>query len=338
MHKKILKNVLGKIKKYNFIILFSVAFLTMFAIVAVNEMSVNKISGKDSEKSEPQVAYENTGENNKSRQKTENDTKASEGDQTFAEGTIQNQQPGESVTQEAPSKNAQDVTTVNAQDGNSEQSQQAQPETTTAPDSDRKESAEFTTVDMSYLDGALFIGDSRTVTLASYANWSNTTFFVETGLTIWKVMDREIANVNGTTMSVRDALKTNKYDKIYIMLGVNELGTGTSDSFCKQYRSVIDEIRQLQPDAVIYIQSIMHVAQNKDDENSYINNAIINERNNKIKGIADNVHVIWIDDNEAFDAPGTGKLNSEYTSDGVHLKPKYIPVWQDFLLTHAVKK
>ena len=48
---------------------------------------------------------------------------------------------------------------------------------------------EFTQVDMSYLDGALFIGDSRTSTLAEYAGWDQTDFFVEYGLTIWDVMD-----------------------------------------------------------------------------------------------------------------------------------------------------
>lgn len=211
-------------------------------------------------------------------------------------------------------------------------------EETTEKPTESKSQGSFTTADASYLDGALFIGDSRTITLSAYSGWDNTTFFVETGLTIWTVMESEIANVGGTTMTVRDALGTQRYDKIYIMLGINELGRGTPDSFCEQYKIVLDEIHSLQPQAVIYLQSIMHVTQGKDDENYYINNMEINARNEKLQTLADNVNVFWLDENEVFDAPGTGKLNPEYTSDGVHLKPMCIDIWQDFLLNHVIKR
>ena len=120
------------------------------------------------------------------------------------------------------------------------------------------------------------------------------------------------------------------------MLGINELGRGTPDSFCNQFRAVVNEIQSLQPQAVIYIESIMHVTQAKDDEGSYIHNGEIDARNEKIQTIADAVNIFWLDVNEVFDASGTGKLNPEYTSDGVHLKPMYIGVWQDFLLKHVI--
>lgn len=195
----------------------------------------------------------------------------------------------------------------------------------------------FEQADMSYLDGALFIGDSRTITLSEYAGWDNTHFFVETGLTIWTVMDAPIAKVNGAKVTVDEALQTQRYDKIYIQLGINELGRGTPDSFTEQYEEVLTRIRELQPQAVIYIQSIMHVSQSKDDQNTYINNGEVNARNEKLKNLADGIRVFWLDENEVFDEPGTGKLNPEYTSDGVHLKPKYIPVWQEFLLSHTIR-
>ena len=34
--------------------------------------------------------------------------------------------------------------------------------------------------------------------------------------------------------------------------------------------------------------------------------------------------------------PATGKLDSIYSFDGVHLKVKYIDVWREFLLDHGV--
>lgn len=194
----------------------------------------------------------------------------------------------------------------------------------------------FTAVDESYLSDALFIGDSRTVALQMYGGLANTNFFVDTGMSIWKVMDAPIANINGQTMTVDAALQSASFNKVYIMLGINEVGTGTADTFLQQYANVVNRIRQLQPQAIIYVQSIMHVTQSKDEAGTDINNVNINERNEKLKTLADNVNVFWIDENEAFDEAGTGKLNAEYTSDGVHLKAKYISLWINYILSHAV--
>lgn len=194
----------------------------------------------------------------------------------------------------------------------------------------------FTAVDESYLSDALFIGDSRTVALQMYGGLANTNFFVDTGMSIWKVMDAPIANINGQTMTVDAALQSASFNKVYIMLGINEVGTGTADTFLQQYANVVNRIRQLQPQAIIYVQSIMHVTQSKDEAGTDINNANINERNEKLKTLADNVNVFWLDENEAFDEAGTGKLNAEYTSDGVHLKAKYISLWINYILSHAV--
>ena len=137
-------------------------------------------------------------------------------------------------------------------------------------------------------------------------------------------------------MTVDAALQSASFNKVYIMLGINEVGTGTADTFLQQYANVVNRIRQLQPQAIIYVQSIMHVTQSKDEAGTDINNANINERNEKLKTLADNVNVFWLDENEAFDEAGTGKLNAEYTSDGVHLKAKYISLWINYILSHAV--
>ena len=221
-----------------------------------------------------------------------------------------------------------------------DQTQQAEENSTSdnQVESSTQQTYTFTTVDESNLNGALFIGDSRTVALQMYGGLVNSNFFVNTGMNIWKVMESQIANVNGQNMTVDAALQVAKYDKIYIMLGINEVGTGTPDTFLQQYCVVINRIKQLQPQAVIYIQSIMHVTQSKDDANTSVSNVNINARNEKLKTLADNVSVFWLDENEVFDLAGTGKLNSEYTSDGVHLKAKYIQLWVKYLLSHAVVK
>lgn len=241
-----------------------------------------------------------------------------------------------------PEKSRQEEPLVSPEQGIPEtedrpKEKKGQPETENA--NNGKEERQFTQVDMSYLDGALFIGDSRTSTLYEYAGWDTTEFFVEYGLTIWDVMEEELAedSETGEKLTVREALGKKQYEKIYLMLGINELGRGTPDTFYEQYKLVVDEIRSLQPDAVLFIQSIMHVTDKKDSEGTYINNPEINARNEKIKTLANQKDIFWLDENEVFDLEGTNKLNPDYTNDGVHLKAKYIPVWQDFFLKHGIE-
>lgn len=194
------------------------------------------------------------------------------------------------------------------------------------------EKREFQRVEMDYLDDALFIGDSRTSTLYEYAGWENTDFFVKYGQMVWDVWENDMDGV-----TLEQMLTSKQYGKIYIMLGINELGVGTPESFAAQFGSVVEQVRQFQPNAVIFVESIMHVTQSKDAENTYINNQEINARNEKLKELADNQTVFYIDENEVMDEPGTGMLKEEYSFDGVHLQAKYIEVWREFLLDHGIK-
>lgn len=216
-------------------------------------------------------------------------------------------------------------------------------ETTPEPETDSKgkiivrkeeETSAFIQGNGDYLDGALFIGDSRTMTLSLYSGWKKTHFYVKQGVSIWGIMDAKVVKSKGKTITIRRALKKNKFDKIYIMLGINELGTGSSEDFYNQYKKVIKEIKQYQPNAIIYIQSIIHVSSERDAKKDHINNNAVNVRNQKIKKLADGKQIFWIDLNKLFDDK-KGALDKKYTSDGVHIIPKYIPKWKDYLLSHV---
>lgn len=76
----------------------------------------------------------------------------------------------------------------------------------------------------------------------------------------------------------------------------------------------------------------MHVTESKDAEESYINNAEIDARNEKLKELAEAQGLYWLDVNTVTDDGETGKLVEEYSFDGVHLKVKYIDIWKDFIL------
>lgn len=191
-------------------------------------------------------------------------------------------------------------------------------------------------VDESYFDDAVFLGDSRTVGLSMYCNFENADYLCDVGMNIYDCMDRDISFKENEHTTAREILSTHRYKKVYMMLGINEIGTGTSDSFCEAYSGVIDEIKGYQPDAIIIIQSIMCVGKNKSENHPTINNPRINERNNKLKTLANNQDIFYININEAIQDE-EGNMPSEYSFDQVHLYAQYYYLWRDYLLAHGIK-
>ncbi len=197
----------------------------------------------------------------------------------------------------------------------------------------------YHTVDDSYFDDAVFIGDSRTVGMYEYGGLEETsTFYASTGLTIYKMFDSKIVAVPGQKkkITVEEALSEKQFAKIYLMIGINEMGTGTVESFMKAYGEAVQHLQQLQPDAVIYLQAIMKVTTDRSGQGDYITNEGIEARNEEIAKLADDEKIYYLDVNPLI-CDETGGMVASYTYDGVHLKAQYIPIWLDFLKEHAVE-
>lgn len=182
-------------------------------------------------------------------------------------------------------------------------------------------------VDKSYFDDALFIGDSRVEGLELYSGLDNATFACMEGLTTFGLMTEKIAN-NGTTTLV-DLLSKNNYSKIYIMVGINEAGYST-DTYVDSYVDAVQQIRELQPAAVIFMMGCMHVSSDYSDSHSVINNDNIDYKNSKIAAYADGIKLFYLDMNTVVDDE-KGGLIKDYTWDDVHLQAQYYSLWEDYL-------
>ncbi len=190
----------------------------------------------------------------------------------------------------------------------------------------------FETVDESYFDDALFIGDSRFVGLKEYTDLADhADFCCETSLTIYKALEERFSGVG----TVPEALENKDYGKIYMMLGINELGRGTTEDFMGKYTEVVDTLRELEPDAKIFIMGIMRVSGKKSGSDAIFNNGNINARNNAIATLADNKHIFYIDVNEVV-CDEEGNLEEEYTFDQIHLLGAQNVLVKEFLLGHGV--
>lgn len=192
----------------------------------------------------------------------------------------------------------------------------------------------FTAVTEDYFSDAVFIGDSRTVGISEYSGIENATFLCKTSLSIYDYTKPKIIYKDKKT-SIQEVLQKEKFGKIYLMVGINECSYGTAESFYELYREVVEDIRRLQPEALIFIQGNLLVTQSKSDSNTGITNENIASRNNLIATLANQQDIFYIDINESSLCED-GSLVAEYTWDQVHIKAQYYAVWKNFLLEHAI--
>ena len=132
-----------------------------------------------------------------------------------------------------------------------------------------------------------------------------------------------------------DALAQMECGKVYVMLGVNELGWPRSQTYYDQYGKVIDRIRQDHPDAEVVIQSLLPVSASQEAKGTYVNNERIAEYNELLLQLAVEKNCPYVNVAEAVTGED-GCLKPELTSDGVHLNKVGCAVWLDYLRTHPV--
>ena len=271
------------------------------------------------------------------------------GEQSDATGSVSGNVPGENVqTGDTVSDGNQTDQTMGTVQSPAMGEEATMPETTgtetqdpaaTVPVEEIPQEVVYHTVDDSYFDDAVFIGDSRTVGMYEYGGLEETsTFYASTGLTVYKMLDSAIVSVPGQKkkITVEEALSEKQFAKIYLMIGINEMGTGTVESFMKAYGEAVQHLQELQPDAVIYLQAIMKVTTERSEQGDYITNEGIEARNAEIAKLADDRKIFFLDVNPLI-CDETGGMVASYTYDGVHLKAQYIPIWLDFLKEHAVE-
>ena len=194
---------------------------------------------------------------------------------------------------------------------------------------------EFYHADVSYFDDALFIGDSRTVGLYEYGGLGNAEVFAHSGMSIYKVFNEEFKLQSGEATTLEKALQTKKFGKVYIMLGINELGYDFNQTV-ERFSEAIALIRQLQPEALIFIQANLHITNKKSEDSELFNNTNINLFNQAVGELADGKQVFYLDVNPLYDDE-EGGLAEEFTTDHAHILGKYYLDWVDFILQNAVK-
>lgn len=188
--------------------------------------------------------------------------------------------------------------------------------------------------DRTYFDDALFIGDSRTMGLYEYGDLRNAVVIADSGMSVYKVWNEEIKGEDGSAENLQSILENHTFGKVYVMLGINELGYEFGPTV-KKYEELVGTIRELQPEAIIYLQANLHITKEKSDSSDIFNNENINRFNEAVEKMADDNQVFYLDVNPLFDDE-EHCLSVDYTTDKVHVLGKYYIDWTDWLLENAV--
>lgn len=112
------------------------------------------------------------------------------------------------------------------------------------------------------------------------------------------------------------------FENVFIMFGDNEIGY--SDSWIiSNYKALINKVKEYQPNANIYVVSILPISKATSDKNTYnYSNGRIVEMNAQIRNMCSSLGVGYIDVWSAM-ADDNGRLPDSASSDGVHFGKSY---------------
>ena len=195
-------------------------------------------------------------------------------------------------------------------------------------------------VDLSFFDTAVFLGDSITQGMQIYdTGLPNAHYCAYRGVGPSAVVNGSTCKrVDGVEEVPLDALVSYAPQSVYILLGTNVLTQDRDySSFLNYYGLMLDRIRELLPDADIYVQSITPVRPevSADARHSGMYAERFIQVNNDLAALAVEKGCYFLDLWEVL-ADENGDLRAEYAQpDGYHLKPEGYTAWVDYLRTHV---
>lgn len=193
-------------------------------------------------------------------------------------------------------------------------------------------------VDTSFFDDAAFVGDSISLMLSNYCDYTralgNATFLVRGS---YGVGNEVVAGYHiiyqGVETLLEDALASCGAKKVFIMLGMNDIALYGIDGTIENWGKLLERLRAKLPDIEIYIQSMTPVWTG--GEVGGLNNKNVNAYNQKLQAFAQANGCKYIDI-ASYMRDSTGGLATPYCSDSyVHLTEAGAKAWIQVLMAYT---
>ena len=185
-------------------------------------------------------------------------------------------------------------------------------------------------VDASFFDDAVFVGDSVTLKLSYYAASSGKlgkAQFLTRGSygVAHAVMDTMLLSYQGKDMVVEEAIKATGATKIFLMMGMNDIGLYGIDATIDNWGKMVERIQKACPNATVYIQSMTPIWTG--GEKGDLNNTNMDIYNGKLKTFALENNIEFIDV-APYMKDSTGGMATRYCSDEyVHVTDLGAAAW-----------
>lgn len=136
-----------------------------------------------------------------------------------------------------------------------------------------------------------------------------------------------------------DEVTESKPDKIFLMIGVNDLARGTSSQqILLNYEKIIKTIKDDSPKTKLFIESVLPVNNTFSGfKNHTSKNKEIIALNNDLKALAITFSAKYLDLHSSF-LDNNGKLDAKYTEDGLHLNGAGYMLWKSKIEDYVTEK
>lgn len=174
--------------------------------------------------------------------------------------------------------------------------------------------------DDSFFEDAAILGNSLVEGLRIYSKLTSLDYYSGTSMTVI------------SASSQLDAMALHSYGKVYIELGINDIGW-LVETFIADYGKMLDRIKADQPQADIYIMAITPVSRSREASSNYFTKARVEMYNAALYELAKEKECYYLDCYTILQGPD-GYLPEENTWDGVHLNVPQYSVWEECIRTH----
>lgn len=208
---------------------------------------------------------------------------------------------------------------------------------------------ESSRVDSSYFDDAAFVGDSISLKLSYYqastSALGKAQFFASGSLSaansLWDVSSQSVhPSYQGTKSRVEDCVALSGAKKLFIMLGMNDIGIYGLEGSIENYKELLGLIIEKSPGIQVFVQSMTPMAASSTSANSKLNNENIKKYNELLLQMCKENGWYFLDvASVMYDESGV-YLRDSYCSDlssmGMHFTNEGCEEWVDYLKTHAI--
>ena len=204
-----------------------------------------------------------------------------------------------------------------------------------------------------WFDDAVFVGDSVSLKLTGYATKMRqsdpdylgraqflTAGSLGSGNALWEVSDESVHPLyQGTKMRLEDSVHACGAKKLYILLGMNDVGMYGVDGSAANMETLLKLIKEKTPDLEIFVQSATPI--HKGNEKKVLNNANLRLYNEKLKEMCDRNGYYYVDIASVL-TDAEGYLPDSYCSDvsgmGMHFTDEACRIWVDYLKQDAAAR